>query len=548
MKKIRFLVLFLIAAMLLPVLTACKPKDYDNVLRIYNWEDYMSNDILEGFKEYYKKKTNKTIEIQYEAFDTNETMFTKLDKGKEYYDLICPSDYMIQRLINADLIEPLDDDKLTDYNKYVSKYIDEKFKDIISKDDKRYAIGYMWGFLGILYNIDKVEAKGITEDEIQSWEILFNSQFKNEVYMKDSIRDTFAALAIYAYRDELASGATTVDTVLKDSSDEMLERLVKAMKDQQAAVSPVYEVDEAKSDMADGNYSLALMWSGDAYAAIEEGLYTYDDEGNAVLKPENKQVNLGFALPKEGNNVFFDGFAIPKQKRSDEKKQMIYDFLNYISLPENALKNVEEIGYTSVIAGDKDHKDIFDFAVDSEFQINEVDASYFFDSEHFGDIGLLSLSNIMFPDKSYIEDSCAIMYDYGARTQEFNDAWIKARGTEFPAWAIVLIVVGSVLIVLAVLCFIFREKIRAFINKKFPDLLKKKPKDVSENSQTKQPTETSPKQPIDGSPTKNGSSAVEPETKTPTTSPETKAPEKPSESKLPPEFDDDDDEFIPPVK
>jgi spermidine/putrescine transport system substrate-binding protein len=546
MKKIRFLVLFLIAAMLLPVLTACKPKDYENVLRIYNWEDYMSDDVKTGFVEYYKKKTGKTIEIQYETFDTNETMFTKLDKGKEYYDLICPSDYMIQRLINADLIEPLDDDKLTDYNKYVSKYIDEKFKPIISsKDGQRYAIGYMWGFLGILYNIKNVENKGLL-DQVDSWEILFNSEFKNEVYMKDSIRDTFAALAIYAYREELADpeNKMTVKDVLEDSSDEMLDRLVKAMKAQQNAVSPVYEVDEAKSDMADGNYSLALMWSGDAYAAIEEGLYTYDDEGNRELKPADKQVKLGFSLPKEGNNVFFDGFAIPKQKRSDEKTQMIYDFLNYISLPENALKNVEEIGYTSVIAGDKEHSDILDYAIESEFQINEVDASYFFDAEHFDDdMTDLYLSNIMFPDKSYIEDYCAIMYDYGDRTQEFNDAWIKARGSDFPTWAIVLIVVGSVVIVLAVLCFIFRDKIRVFINKKFPDLLKKKEKaNGAESYQSNRSTANSTTQPSEAKTPEQQS-----ETKKPTAAPENKNTEQPSESKIPPEFDDDD-EFIPPVK
>ncbi|MDR2046763.1 MAG: ABC transporter substrate-binding protein [Clostridiales bacterium] len=493
MKKTKFLTLcklltlcFAVAA-LLPLLAACTPKDYENVLRIYNWEDYMSEEVLEDFETYYEEKyPGKDIKIEYNTFDTNETMYTKLAKGKEYYDIICPSDYMIQKLINDGLIQPLDKSKLGDYMEYVSTYIDKKFEDLTFKDGERYAIGYTWGFLGILYNVENVKAVlgDDYEYEINSWEILFNSAFKNKVFMKDSIRDTFAALAIYAYREEIMSKDKSVQDVLSDTSDELLERLVRAMNDQKRAVDPMFEVDEARLDMAaSDNHSLALMWSGDAYTAIAEA--------------KVNDIELAFALPKEGNNIFFDGFAVPKQSRSDAKTEMIYEFLNYISIPENAVKNVETIGYTSVIAGDATHTEILEYITDTtdphrvtdegetyvevggaSLQRHKADVRYFFEAGKFSglddyDITALTVSEIMFPTEDYIE-KCAVMYDFGDKTQDFNDAWLKARGqSDFPGWAIALIAVAAVLAVAGALCFIYRKKLAAFIKKKFPNFSEK---------------------------------------------------------------------------
>ncbi|MDR1906170.1 MAG: extracellular solute-binding protein [Clostridiales bacterium] len=554
MKKAKILILFLIAVILLPILASCdNKKDYENVLRIYNWADYINEDVLTEFKNLYN------VEIEYEEFDTNETMLTKLEKGKEYYDLICPSDYMIQRLIKSDLIQQLDYDRIPNYQNYSSAYINDKFAPLVSDGSgNKYAIGYTWGVMGILYNIDNVNNKNKTEDEINSWELLFDPDFKNEVYMKDSIRDTFAALSLYAYRERLTAGYAlnegdagyedrlTPEYVLKDSSDEILDKLVQAMREQKNAVNPSFEVDEAKNEMAEGKYSAALMWNGDAYAAIEAGLFEFDKDGNKLgLKPENNRVHLGFALPKEGNNIFFDGFAIPKQNRSKEKEDLIYKFLDFISHPDNALNNVEYIGYTSVIAGDRDNDAIFEYARSTGAldyaRAGDHDVSYFFPSGAgagtFDYPADFKVSEILYPDREYIEKKCAVMYDYGGRTQDFNDAWVQSRGENFPGWAIALIVIGAVIAVCGALAFIFREKLRAFIGKKFPSLSAKKPAAVQDKPK---PTGDSP-------------SAAREEPK-PAEEEASAAPisEQPSDegtSGKPREMlDDEDDDFIPPVK
>ncbi|MDR3264106.1 MAG: extracellular solute-binding protein [Clostridiales bacterium] len=513
MKKTKFLVLFIIAALLLPILAACTPQNpTGKVLRIYNWADYIDPDLITAFEEQYGAT------VIYDEFDTNEIMYTQLTDAKEEYDLVCPSDYMIQKLIEADVLQAIDETKAATYYANVSPFIEEKFNPIISNDGDKYAVGYMWGLMGILYNQTNVAAKNKTDAEINSWNILFDTDFKNQVYMKDSIRDTFAALSIYAYQNEIASG-TSVQNILSKKDDDLLARLKDAMLKQKEAVKPKFEVDKAKNTMAKSNKnSLALMWSGDAYTSI------WDAEDN--------DIDLAFALPTEGNNVFMDGLAIPKNHKADE--QLIYDFINFISDPANAVQNMSYIGYTSVIAGQgtDGSNPIYKYMVgeDTEHeylnkQRGSQNVAYFFfgDNDTYNVVGeLYGISEIMYPEYDYINTRCAIMYDYGDYTQKFNDLWLETRGTDFPGWAIALIIVGVLLIAAAFFIIKYKKQILAFIGKKFPNLVK------SKDAKT--------------APAQSANTAAAPEKPT---EPKDTQPSEPTKQQLP---DDDDDEFIPPDK
>ncbi|MDR2091423.1 MAG: extracellular solute-binding protein [Clostridiales bacterium] len=534
MKKTKFIVLLLVLAICLPVLAACNTATPDDVLYVYNWEDYISEDLIKAFEEKY------SVTVEVPTFDTNETMITNLVDGKQSYDIICPSDYAIQQLIKRKLLEPLDKDKLPVYFENVSYGVHDKFEGIITDDaDNLYAIGYMWGIMGILYNVEKLEEKGfsVENDNIDTWGLLFEEEFKGQVYMKDSIRDTFAALSLWAYREELASGELKPQDVLSNDKDGLIDRVKAVFKEQKSKVSPLFEVDEAKNSLAEGQYAMALMWSGDAYESI--------------LNAAEKGIELGFAYPTEGNNIFFDGLAIPKNdKRTDAKRDLIYKFLNFISEPENAAVNMEATGYTSVIAGTGttvDDNPILKYAHVSEEEGGEVNNFFFPEGVD------VPVDTLLYPSPEYLAEKCAIMYDYGDRTEAFNDAWVELMGNVggddegLPGWAVALIVIGSILVVLGVLGFVFRAKVADFIGKKFPNLLKKNTADSAASGAANAPKPSS----ASGAETEKSPGNATTKAEKPSPAPSETESGKTAEQhadKKPPAFDDDDDEFIPPVK
>ena len=176
MKKI----LTLVAAAL--VLLGCS-EDRSHILKVYNWADYIDEDLLEEFEEWYFKQTGEKVEIIYQTFDINETMLSKIELGHEDYDVVCPSDYIIERMLKNDLLLPLDFDfgHTPNYIGNIAPYIDEKFSQIegSGKDARDYSVGYMWGTVGLIYN-----PKYIPDEEAGSWEVLRNPAYKGKVLMK----------------------------------------------------------------------------------------------------------------------------------------------------------------------------------------------------------------------------------------------------------------------------------------------------------------------------------------------------------------------------
>jgi len=419
MKRVtKILALALCVAMLAGIFAACNNDDDTIVLRVYNWEDYLSPEVVKNFEDYMLAEHNQKVRVEENFFDTNETMFTKIEKGKEKYDLVCPSDYMIEKMIKAGLCAELDMNLLTNYDENVPAFIKEHFGDFADINGKTYAAGYMWGTLGILYNKTKLAENG-DADIIKSWGSLWNENYKNEIFMKDSIRDSIAAVAFYLAGKDAARTPEQYKAILNDFSDKNIEAVGKALEDQKNKVKTIYEVDEAKNRMAEpgrdgkGKYAMALMWSGDAMSAILDGA--------------NNNVQLGYEIPEEGSNLFFDGWVIPKDS---ENYELAHQFIDFLSTPESAKLNMEEIGYTSVVGG----QEIFDWAVEENKDLAipfSTDVSYFFDNIDGAETA--NINPVRYASWDELQ-RCAVMQDFGEKTGAWDDMWVKAKGDSIAWW------------------------------------------------------------------------------------------------------------------
>ena len=184
MKKLTVL---LLAALMLG---ACS-SDRSQILKVYNWSDYIDESAIPEFEEWYTRQTGETIKVIYQTFDVNETMLSKIEKGKEDYDVVCPSDYIIERMLNNGLLQPLDFASLPDSINYIennkSPYIREMFAKINPTIDANdYSVAFMWGTSGIIYN-----AKYVTDEEASTWDIIRNPKFADKIFIKDAPRDVY---------------------------------------------------------------------------------------------------------------------------------------------------------------------------------------------------------------------------------------------------------------------------------------------------------------------------------------------------------------------
>lgn len=451
MKKLAglFICLLLAVTAVMPVASgafAAKESDRANTLKIYNWEDYIAEDTVANFEAYYRQKTgNQSFKVEYETFDTNETMLTKIVTAKEDYDVVCPSEYAIQRLYNLELLQSINTSSMNNYAN-VSPYVTKQFSKLTSSS-ATYAVGYFWGTLGILYNTDHVAEKNI---ENIDWSILWNQAFTGKILMKDSIRDSIVAAAVYANKEEFA-GITDKDeyaeklfNIINPTTQEEFDLIEEALVSQKTDYSVMYEVDDGKGDMTQGKFSLNLAWSGDAWWAIQEAM-------------ENN-VNLDYAIPEDGSNVWFDGWCIPKYAKNYDAAVA---FIDYMCRSDVAIANMDETGYTSVIATNDTLQYAKGIAADYPDYADTVDASYFFDEDSANypgtdDLSALVLNTTMFPDAATI-DRCAVMNDF--KNQEMAmDMWNAVKGNKLPGWAIALICVGAAAVIAGIAVFVIMNK------------------------------------------------------------------------------------------
>ncbi|MBO5399934.1 MAG: ABC transporter substrate-binding protein [Alistipes sp.] len=421
MKRISYIIM----ALALMLAVGCSGNDArQSILKVYNWADYIDESLLSEFEEWYYEQTGEEVEVVYQLFDINEIMLAKIERGKEDFDVACPSEYIIERMLKNDLLLPINKDfgSTPNYLGNVAPYIKEVFSKIdgSGKDPNDYAVGYMWGTTGFLYN-----TRYVTEDEVDSWSALWDPKFKGKLFVKDAFRDVYSPLLIYANQDRVASGEVTIDELMHDSSDEsiaVVEELLKRTKPNVAG----WEADFGKEMMTKEKAILNLTWSGDAVWAMEEAA----DVG----------VELDYTVPKEGSIVWFDGWVIPKYAKNT--KAAAY-FINFMCKPENAIRNMEEIGYVSVIGTPEVMEYMSESAIESGYE-EAMDLSYFFGAE----ADSVVIDPVLYPDRSVVE-RCAMMHDSGPRTEALLAMWSRVKGDNLNNWMVVVILIFIVALLVA---------------------------------------------------------------------------------------------------
>ncbi len=269
-------------------------------IKIYNAGEYIDTSLISAFE---KENDCKVI---YETFDSNESMYTKVMSG-ERYDVIIPSDYMIERMIKEDFLQEIDKSKISNYDALVPQLLSQAFD-----AENKYAVPYFWGSVGILY--DKTV---VAEEDIQKgWDVLKNPKYKDDIYMYDSERDSFMiALKSLGYS-------------LNTDNREELDQAYNWLCEQNEIMNPVYVGDEVIDNMISGNKSIAIVYSGDA----------------AYIMSENE--NLCYFEPQQGTNVWIDGMVITK---SCTDVDLAHKFIDFMLKEENAFSNSETVGYTSSV-------------------------------------------------------------------------------------------------------------------------------------------------------------------------------------------------------
>lgn len=257
-------------ALLAGLLTGCYNEEdsREHVLKVYNWADYIGEGVLEDFQQYYKEQTGEEIRIVYQTFDINEIMLTKIEKGHEDFDVVCPSEYIIERMLRKDLLLPIDTvfAHSPNYMNGVAPYIREQIDKLGAPDNpaSRYAVCYMWGTAGLLYN-----RAYVSESDLKSWGCLWEKRFAGKILMKDAYRDAYGMALLYARRRDLAEGRVTVPELMNDYSPASMDSVEKYLKLLKPNVAG-WEADFGKEMMTKGKAWMNMTWSGDAQWAIEE--------------------------------------------------------------------------------------------------------------------------------------------------------------------------------------------------------------------------------------------------------------------------------------
>lgn len=273
-------------------LSACGPKA--KVVHVYNWGDYINMDLLEDFEQ------ETGIKVVYDTFATNEDMWVRFTQGGNDYDVIFPSEYFIEKMIREDKIAPLDLDKLPNL-----KNIDPAFSKLEFDPGYKYSVPYFWGSVGIIYN------KKMVHDVVDSWSILWDEKYSQQILMMDSQRDSLmVALKVLGY---------SMNTQNEAELEEAKQLLIR-----QKPLVLAYVGDNVKDMMKQGEAAMAVCWSGEAYAIMQES----DD--------------FAYVVPKEGSNYWFDNIVLAKDAPHQEEA---YQFINFLLRGDVGKKNTDYIFY-----------------------------------------------------------------------------------------------------------------------------------------------------------------------------------------------------------
>lgn len=273
-------------------------KNYIGDVYVYNWGEYINPEVIEMFEE------QTGYKVHYEEFETNEEMYTIIANGARNYDVICPSDYMVEKMIEGDLLAEINYDNVPNIANIGKQYL--KSAEGFDPGNK-YCVPYCWGTVGICYN------KTMVKEEVNSWDILFDEKYSGQILMQASVRDAYCvALSYLGY---------SINTLDENELKEATDLLIK-----QKPLVQAYVVDQVRDKMIKNAAAVAVIYSGEAIYMQEEN------------------PDLEYVVPDEGSNVWIDGWVIPKDCQNKEAAEA---WINFMCDPEIALMNFEEITYST---------------------------------------------------------------------------------------------------------------------------------------------------------------------------------------------------------
>ena len=495
----RWKALLMAALMMVSVAAPVKvqaAEDNTVTLRVCSWEEYIDEggwepeerielpsgevfgdkSLVEDFEDWYYQTYGVMVKVEYSTFGTNEELYSQLNLGN-VFDLVCPSDYMIMKLMTENRLEPLSDeffDTENDNNYYVkglSPYIKQVFDDneINQEPWSDYAAAYMWGVTGIVYNPDKV-----TQEEASTWSILNNEKFYRQVTIKDNVRDAYFPTLAILNADTLMDADFRADAdYSRKLSDLMNATDIDTINRAEAELKTIrhnvysFETDSGKADMITGKVLANTQWSGDAVYAMDQA--------------EEDDFILNWAVPEECTNLWFDGWVMLKSGigADEAKKQAAEAFINYMSKPESAVRNMYYIGYTSAIAGG-DSNLVFEYLEDNygaeedEEDVIEYPLGYFFSGDNTDEDYIITAPaeqahrqlSAQYPTEEVIQRSAVMLYFDEEGNANINQMWINVRCFNLSMisnvqWLIIAIVVVAAVILVIVLRHrdeIFRKK------------------------------------------------------------------------------------------
>ena len=538
MKKMKIAAVAAACMFCVPVIAAagCTSEDETVVLRVSNWEEYIDlgdwgedeaidianpytdedyimgvNSVVDDFTQWFNSQDyGFKVRVEYSTFGTNEDLYNQLNLG-DVYDLVCPSDYMIMKLQAKDAIQPFSDefmDRSNPENYYingVSEYIDGTEDSIFGQYGwSGIAACYMWGTTGLVYNPEKIDEDG---KDVQSWDMLVNPDYYKSVTIKDNVRDAyFAALSILR-EDQLnainadenmtaAEKSKARSDLLNSTAPETIAEAEDLLKEIKQNVYS-FETDSGKADMVTGKVIGNLQWSGDAVYIMDQA--------------DEEDTELWYSVPDSNTNLWFDGWVMLKDGIAGNKQRQTAAeaFVNFLSRPDIAVRNMYYIGYTSSSASEQVFE-YFDWCYgntrssvsEDYYEFDNVyvyDVSYFFgeDSYIYLDMDLLNVEGAVqtnkYADDEYVAgypvfeggtvnkgrqafgqyptsdviNRSVVMLDFGDDLAAINQMWINVRCLDvmdIPVSTVVIVAVIIVAVAAAIVLYRFRFTI--FYNRK----------------------------------------------------------------------------------
>lgn len=434
-------------------------KEEPITLRVCNWEEYIDlgewdeeeaitlengvvilgeQPLYHDFEAWYKETYGREVRVEYSCFGTNEDLYNQLTMG-DTYDLVCPSEYMIMKLMAENQLCPYSEDFYDENNEnnYYIRNVSPFIYNTLSTNEidgeswSKYAAGYMWGITGVLYNPEFV-----TEEEAATWGIFGNPKFNRQVTLKDNVRDSyFAALGMLKaeelldktlisapnYHERLEALMNDVSPETIAEAQELLDNLMKNIYS--------LETDSGKADMITGKIVANYQWSGDAVYAMDQA-----DEDDFELR---------FAVPKESTNLWFDGWVMLKSgiNGNADRQHAAEAFVNYMSRTDSAVRNMNYIGYTSAIAGnemddtifeyvkwcyeaEEDAEDLINYPIGYFFSGDDADEEYMIEAEA-SQIGRQLYSQ--YPPQEVMDRAAVMQYFDSDANKAINRMWINVR-------------------------------------------------------------------------------------------------------------------------